>query len=164
MKDARGDGEEVSYNRRIVDSRSVRVPRPPAEAFRPILRIGGDNGWYYANWLWWLRGFFDLMLGGVGVHRGRPSRGSLSVGDTIDCWRVVAIEPDRLLRLCAEMKLPGNAWLQFEVDGEESHSTIRQTAIFEPRGILGLVYWYGLYPAHKLVFAGMLRGIAKAVR
>lgn len=162
MKDARGNSEE-RCNWRLVDSRSVRVPRPPAEAFRPILRIGGENGWYYANWLWWLRGFFDQLLGGIGLRRGRPRSENLSVGDTIDCWRVVAIEPNRLLRLSAEMKVPGNAWLQFEVDGEGSHSTIRQTAIFEPRGIPGLLYWYALYPAHKLVFAGMLRGIAKAV-
>ncbi len=162
MKDARGSREK-RCNRRLVDSRSVCVPRPRAEAFRPILRIGGGNGWYYANWLWWLRGFFDQLPGGVGLRRGHPRAERLSVGDTIDGWRVVAIEPNRLLRLSAEMRIPGNAWLQFEVDADGSHSIIRQTAIFEPRGILGLLYWYALYPAHKLVFAGMLRGIAKAV-
>jgi len=84
-------------------------------------------------------------------------------GDTVDCWRTEAVEPGHLLRLAAEMKLPGRAWLQFELTPENSGTSIRQTALFEPFGLAGLLYWYGLYPAHRLVFAGMLRGIAKAV-
>jgi hypothetical protein len=109
--------------------------------------------------LWRLRGFFDLLVGGVGMRRGRAHFDILRVGDTLDFWRVEEYEPNHLLRLTAEMKLPGRAWLEFEVLGDDLSSTIRQTAIFDPVGLLGLVYWYALYPLHQLVFAGMLRGI-----
>ena len=126
---------------------------------KPIQRIGGNTGWYAWNWLWQLRGFLDLLVGGVGMRRGRAHLEVLRVGDTIDFWRVEEYEPNHLLRLTAEMKLPGRAWLEFEVLGDDLSSTIRQTAIFDPVGLLGLVYWYALYPLHQLVFAGMLRGI-----
>ena len=152
----------VRFGPRLIDSRTAQVPVSPAVAFRPIIRIGGEGGWYYGNWLWQLRGFLDLLLGGVGMRRGRPHPDQLKVGDTLDCWRVEAIETDRLLRLQAEMKLPGRAWLEFVVEGDEQRATIRQTAIFDPLGLFGLVYWYGISPLHQLVFAGMLRGIAAA--
>jgi hypothetical protein len=152
----------VQFGTRLVDSRTVHVERPPRIAFRPIQRIGGETGWYAWNALWRLRGFLDLLLGGVGVRRGRPSREELRIGDTIDFWRVEKFEPDHLLRLFAEMKLPGRAWLEFEVNGNESSATIRQTAIFDPVGLPGLFYWYGLWPLHKLVFRDMLRGISEA--
>jgi uncharacterized protein YbjT (DUF2867 family) len=161
---------------RRVDSRSVTVPCPPAEAFAPVRRIGGDVGWYYGNPLWRLRGFLDLLLGGVGLRRGRRDPETPLPGDALDFWRVEAYEPDRLLRLRAEMKVPGRAWLQFEVepvgDGTPSEpetvdaatpaSTIRQTAVFDPSGLFGLLYWYALYPLHGLIFGGMLRAIAAA--
>jgi len=149
---------------RIVDSRSVHVPVPPTEAFAPIRRIGGDTGWYYGNVLWRLRGFLDLLVGGVGVRRGRRDPENLVPGDTLDFWRVEAVESDALLRLYAEMKLPGRAWLQFEVESEKDGSIVRQTATFDPVGLFGLAYWYSLYPLHQLVFAGMLRGVVKAMR
>jgi uncharacterized protein YbjT (DUF2867 family) len=149
---------------RIVDSQVATVPYAPGRAFAPIRRIGGETGWYYANWLWRLRGVVDLLLGGAGMRRGRRSKESLAAGDTVDSWRVEAYEPDRLLRLVAEMKLPGRAWLQFEVEGDESGSVIRQTAIFDPVGLPGLVYWYGLYPIHKVIFKGMLRSITEAAK
>jgi uncharacterized protein YbjT (DUF2867 family) len=149
---------------RIVDSQVAAVAYAPARAFAPIRRIGGDNGWYYANWLWRLRGLIDLLFGGAGMRRGRRSQERLAPGDTVDSWRVEAYEPDQLLRLVAEMKLPGRAWLQFEVEGDESGSVIRQTAIFDPVGLPGLVYWYGLYPIHKIIFKGMLRGITEAAK
>ena len=151
----------VRFGSRLVDSRSARVPCRPVEAFGPIRRIGGQAGWYYANWLWRLRGFLDLLAGGAGLRRGRRDPEQLLPGDTVDFWRVEALEPDRLLRLFAEMKLPGRAWLQFEVEGDGAGSTIRQTAIFDPIGLLGLLYWYALYPFHALVFRGMLRGIVR---
>ena len=147
---------------RRVDSRDVVVERPPAVAFRPIERIGGSTGWYYGDWLWRLRGLLDLLAGGAGMRRGRRDPESLRVGDAVDFWRVEAIEPSRLLRLRPEMKLPGRAWLQFEISPSAKGSVIRQTAVFEPRGLLGLVYWYALYPVHGLIFGGMLRGIARA--
>jgi hypothetical protein len=148
---------------RIVDSRSVRVPKSPHEAFTPVRRIGGKTGWYYGDWLWRLRGFLDLLVGGVGVRRGRRDPENLVPGDALDFWRVEAIEPDALLRLSAEMKVPGRAWLQFEVEPEGDGSVLRQTALFDPQGLFGLVYWYTLYPLHQLVFAGMLRGIVRAM-
>jgi hypothetical protein len=103
----------------------------------------------------------DLLAGGVGMRRGRPLSNMLRPGDTLDFWRVEAFEPDHLLRLVAEMKVPGRAWLEFEVTGSETSSTIRQTAIFDPVGLTGLVYWYGVWPVHQMVFRGMLKGIAK---
>jgi uncharacterized protein YbjT (DUF2867 family) len=154
----------VRFGSRLGDSRTVSVPVPPAVAFKPIQQIGGTTGWYAWNWLWRLRGFLDLLVGGVGMRRGRPPHRDLRVGDTLDCWRVEAIETDHRLRLSAEMKLPGRGWLEFEVTGNETASTIRQTAIFEPVGLAGRAYWYALYPLHQLVFGGMLQGIARAAQ
>jgi uncharacterized protein YbjT (DUF2867 family) len=152
------------FGSRLVDSRTLDVDVPPAAAFVPVQRIGGQNGWYYGNWLWSLRGFLDLLVGGVGMRRGRREPTTLRVGDTLDCWRVEAFEPDRRLRLAAEMRLPGRAWLEFEVSPHQAGSRIRQTAIFDPIGLAGLVYWYAVYPLHQLVFARMLRGIAQAAK
>lgn len=144
----------------MTDSRTVHVTVSPEHAFAPIRRIGGTRGWYYANWLWQLRGLLDNLFGGVGLRRGRRDSDSLRVGDTVDFWRVEAIEPDRLLRLVAEMKLPGRAWLEFEVTRDSTGSVIRQTVTFDPKGLLGRAYWYSVFPLHQLVFGGMLRGIA----
>lgn len=145
---------------RIVDSRAASVSLSPSEAFRAIERIGGASGWYYGNSLWRARGAVDLLLGGAGMRRGRRDPARLRLGDAVDFWRVEALEPGRMLRLRAEMKVPGRAWLQFEVTGENARSVVRQTAIFEPHGVGGLLYWYALYPVHRLIFKGMLRGIA----
>jgi hypothetical protein len=112
--------------------------------------------------LWSLRGFLDLLCGGVGVRRGRRDPENLQVGEALDFWRVELYEPPHRLRLCAEMKLPGRAWLEFEVSGDAERSTIRQTAIFDPIGLLGLLYWYGIYPLHQFVFGGMLRNLVRA--
>lgn len=152
----------VRFGTRLVDSRVTHVAIPPAVAFKPIQQIGGDTGWYAWNWLWRLRGFIDLLAGGVGIRRGRLMAEALRVGDAVDFWRVEAFESQRYLRLVAEMKLPGRAWLEFEVSGDESSTTIRQTAIFDPAGFFGQVYWYALYPIHLLVFSGMLKGIVTA--
>ncbi len=153
---------DVQFKARLIDSRTTRIAAPPALAFEPIQRIGGQTGWYAWNGLWRLRGFLDLLVGGVGMRRGRRDPETLRVGDPVDFWRVEAFEPDRHLRLAAEMKLPGRAWLEFEVSGDDSSSTIRQTALFDPVGLPGRLYWYALYPFHQWVFAGMLRGIATA--
>ena len=154
----------VQFGPRLVDSRTLTVDASAADAFAPIRRIGGTTGWYCADWLWRLRGVLDLLVGGVGLRRGRRDADSLCVGDTVDCWRVEALEPNRLLRLSAEMKLPGRAWLEYEVTESEGKSTIRQTAIFDPVGLLGRAYWYLVYPLHQYVFAGMLRGITEEAR
>ncbi|HTX53155.1 MAG TPA: DUF2867 domain-containing protein, partial [Candidatus Baltobacteraceae bacterium] len=126
----------------------------------PVRRIGGTQGWYYANGLWRLRGFIDLLVGGIGMRRGRRDPETLHPGEAVDFWRVEAYEHDHLLRLAAEMKIPGRAWLQFEVTPCDTGSEIRQTAIFDPAGLAGLLYWYALYPIHALIFRGMLTRIA----
>ena len=133
---------------------------PPAAAFAPIRDIGGETGWYYGNWLWILRGLLDRLCGGPGLRRGRPAE--LAPGAPLDSWRVEAYEPPRLLRLAAEMKLPGRAWLEFRVEPENGGSRIRQSALYDPRGVTGRAYWYAVYPFHQFVFAGMLRAIARA--
>jgi hypothetical protein len=153
----------VRFGSRLVDSRAIRVDAPAPVAFAPIARLGGATGWYAADALWRLRGFLDLLVGGVGLRRGRRDPQHLVPGDAVDCWRVEAVEPGRRLRLAAEMRLPGRAWLVFEVEPDGPGSIIRQTALFDPVGLAGLGYWYGLYPLHRLVFGGMLRGIARRV-
>ena len=128
-----------------------------------VVGIGGKTGWYYADWLWHLRGALDRMVGGPGIGRGRRDPQAVQAGDALDFWRVLAAEPERRLKLVAEMKLPGEAVLELLltecVDGT---TEVRQSARFKPRGLLGLLYWYSVLPLHNLVFAGMLRGIAKA--
>lgn len=152
----------VRFGNRLVESRTVTVPAEAARVFAAIERIGGDTGWYYADWLWTVRGWMDLLVGGVGMRRGRRHPTELREGDTLDCWRVETVERPRRLRLRAEMRLPGRAWLEFEVEPVSAGARIRQTATFDPVGLFGLAYWYGVWPLHKLVFAGMLRGVAGA--
>jgi hypothetical protein len=151
----------VRLGNRLVDARSAHVASPLARAFEPIQRIGGEAGWYYGNWLWRARGALDLLAGGVGMRRGRRHPLELRAGEPLDFWRVEEFVPERRLRLEAEMKLPGRAWLVFEVEPEGTGSRITQTAMFDPRGLAGLVYWYAVWPLHRLVFAGMLRGLAR---
>ena len=152
----------VRFGQRIVDSRTVAVALPAEQVFRSVEAIGGNTGWYFANWLWRLRGFVDLLVGGVGMRRGRRNPRRLLPGDTVDFWRVELIESNRRLRLHAEMLLPGRAWLEFEVEPDGPNCTLRQTAEFDPSGWLGHLYWYSLYPVHRLIFAGMLRNLARA--
>lgn len=152
----------VRFGSRLVDSRTAESSASPAAAFAAIQRIGGKTGWYYGNWLWRIRGFLDLLVGGVGVRRGRRDPINIRVGDALDFWRVEGFEPGHLLRLRAEMKVPGRAWLEFEVTEHEGGSSVRQTAIFDPVGLFGLAYWYALYPLHQFVFAGMLRNVVRA--
>jgi uncharacterized protein YbjT (DUF2867 family) len=153
----------VRFGARRVDSRAVNLDASPAQAFAPVARIGGTSGWYYANALWRLRGLIDLAAGGIGLRRTRRHPEQLRPGDSLDFWRVEAVEPNRLLRLRAEMRLPGRAWLQFEVTGD-GPVVLRQTATFDPVGLFGLLYWYGLYPLHAAMFKGMLGAIARATR
>jgi uncharacterized protein YbjT (DUF2867 family) len=148
--------------RRIVDTKTIRVPLPPAEAFLPVRRIGGDVGWYYGNPLWRVRGFLDRLVGGPGLRRGRRDPDDLRPGESLDFWRVERFEPDQLIRLRAEMKVPGRAWLQFEVEPDRDGSIVTQTAVFDPRGLFGLLYWYALLPIHAFMFRGMLRNVGRA--
>jgi uncharacterized protein YbjT (DUF2867 family) len=154
----------TAFGRRRVSSRVVQIECPPARAFEPIKRIGGTTGWYASDWFWRARGLLDTLRGGIGLRRGRRDHGDLRIGDTIDFWRVERLEADRLLRLNAEMKIPGRLWLQFEVNRTPQGGTqIRQTTIFDPAGYLGVAYWYLLCPIHHRVFTGMLRGIVRTL-
>ena len=132
---------------------------PQSQAFKPIQKIGGSNGWYFGTFLWKIRGYLDLLCGGVGLRRGRRHPTEIAVGDALDFWRVEAFDPPKLLRLRAEMKLPGRAWLQFEVEDKGAGSEICQTALFDPSGIGGLLYWYLMIPFHRIIFSGMVRKI-----
>ena len=146
----------------IVERRRRQVAAPASAVYRVLTGIGGRRGWYYANWAWRIRGIMDRLLGGVGLRRGRRHPDELRVGDALDFWRVEALEVDHLVRLRAEMKLPGRAWLQFEVrDTEAGTSQLEQTAAFLPKGLGGLAYWYGLYPVHARIFDGLVKEIAR---
>ncbi|HET7168957.1 MAG TPA: SDR family oxidoreductase [Candidatus Limnocylindrales bacterium] len=144
----------------IVDRRVRRIAATPDRVFAAVERVGGASGWPYANLLWRIRGLADRLVGGVGMRLGRRDQNRLRVGDALDFWRVEDIRRPTLLRLRAEMKLPGRAWLQYEVMPDEAGSRLVQTAFFEPKGVPGLAYWYLLYPAHALIFRGMLRRLA----
>ncbi len=146
----------------IIEKREIIVNASTELTFKAFTLIGGKNGWY-ANFLWAIRGYIDLLTGGVGMRRGRRSDTELISGDPLDFWRVEAIEKNKLLRLRAEMKLPGDAWLQFNVENiDENKSKLTQTAFFEPRGLWGLFYWYSIYPLHGIIFGGMIKEIRKA--
>jgi len=147
---------------RLVDHRHAVVSVEPARAFAAIERIGGVHGWYAVNWLWQVRGWLDRLIGGPGMSRGRRDPDRLVTGDTLDCWQVEVCDPPRRLRLAAEMKMPGRGWLEFEVVPRDGDVTIHQTAVFDPKGLGGLAYWYAIWPLHELVFRRMLAGIVKA--
>lgn len=146
----------------IIEQRKMPVDAPVDAIFRAFTGIGGVRGWLYMNWAWRIRGAIDRLCGGVGLRRGRRDADDIRVGEALDFWRVEAIVPGRLLRLRAEMKVPGKAWLQFEVTVPEgdSHPMLTQTAFFASKGLVGLAYWYLLYPIHGLIFGGMIRRLA----
>jgi len=146
----------------IIESRQRFVRATPADVYRAFAGLGGERGWLYANWAWRLRGVLDRLIGGVGLRRGRRHPNKLRAGDALDFWRVEAVEPDRLLRLRAEMKVPGDAWLQFEARPQSEEETLLlQTTFFAPKGLSGFLYWYLLYPLHGLIFSGLIRNLAR---
>lgn len=149
---------EVPQDGCFKDVRSMKVDDVDL-ALRNIWSIGGKTGWYYADWLWGIRGFLDKLVGGVGLQRGRTNSDTLSTGSVIDFWRVIlADKKERRLLLYAEMKLPGEAWLEFKIDQD---NTFTQTATFRPLGISGRLYWYSVLPFHAFIFKGMMQNIAK---
>jgi len=146
----------------IIERRRERVSSPARDVYRVFTGIGGRRGWFFATWAWRLRGRVDRLLGGVGLRRGRRPPAALRIGDALDFWRVEDLHLDRSVRLRAEMKLPGRAWLQFEVrTAEDGTSHLEQTAAFIPTGLPGLAYWYGLYPLHRWIFGGLVKAIAR---
>ncbi len=144
----------------LVDRRTQAVGAPPDVIFAQVERMGGASGWPFANVLWRIRGLADRAVGGVGMRLGRRDSLRLRVGDAVDFWRVEAIRRPELLRLRAEMRVPGRAWLQYEVEETPTGSTLIQTAFFEPRGIAGVAYWYILLPAHAVIFRRMIKALA----
>ena len=145
----------------IIERRQRIVPAPADSVYRSFARLGGERGWLYMDWAWQLRGIMDRLCGGVGMRRGRRDPEDLRVGDSLDFWRVELVEPGRKVRLRAEMRVPGRAWLEFEARPESSGQTLLlQSAFFEPKGLSGLLYWYVLYPIHGLIFSGLISKIA----
>jgi len=155
-----GEGEKL-----LSDNQVIRCRCSCVEIFNRIQRIGGENGWYYANWAWRVRGIIDRLIGGVGMRRGRRHPSDLRVGDALDFWRVEQFTPGVMLRLRAEMKVPGTAWLEFRVQENSDNTCLfRQTALFKPSGWFGYVYWYMMAPAHFLIFRNMARHIVNHMR
>ncbi len=143
------------------DHREMFSDIPAQRIWKEIESIGGENGWYGADWLWWLRGLLDRFFGGVGLRRGRRDPDHLRVGESLDFWRVEAIESGRVLRLYAEMILPGKAWLEFRLDEVDGRTRITQEATFAPRGLGGQLYWYIVLPFHSFIFPTMMKNILK---
>ena len=160
-----GDRQSVAlktHEGMIIERRQQLVAAPPEPIYQQFSKLGGENGWIYMDWAWRVRGVIDRMVGGVGFRRGRRHPEEARVGDALDFWRVEEAQLNRILRLRAEMKVPGKAWLQFEVSPQEEGNTcLTQTAFFAPKGLFGILYWYILYPIHSLIFSGLIRNIAK---
>ena len=145
----------------LTDTRTIQVDATIEETFATICQIGGANGWYASEWLWRVRGAIDILFGGPGLRRGRRDPVALRVGDPLDFWRVIEIEPFQLVRLRAEMLLPGTATLEWSLSATPRGTQLIQTASFVPRGLWGRVYWYAILPFHRFVFPGLLSGIAR---
>ena len=153
---------EVPTHGCFTDEKITQFDRPVDEVLENIWTIGGDNGWYYMDWAWDLRGIIDKMVGGVGMRRGRENQHELKVGEAIDFWRVIlADKENKHLILFAEMKVPGEAWLEFAIFEASGRKFLMQKATFRPHGLLGRLYWYAVLPTHFFIFNGMLREIIR---
>lgn len=156
--DALGNHKVYSYEDReglIRERRNRYVAASPERVYQEFASLGGERGWLFWNWAWRLRGLMDRLIGGPGLRRGRRDKHEVRPGDAIDFWRAETVEPGRLLRLRAEMKVPGNAWLEWQVQPEGEGSRLSMQAIFEPKGFLGILYWKAMFPAHHFIFDGM---------
>jgi hypothetical protein len=155
------DNIEVPEHGVLTDKRVIEFERSKTEVIENLWCIGGERGWYFGNWMWRIRGVMDKMVGGVGLRRGRRSETELKPGDALDFWRVlVADKVSGRLLLYAEMKLPGEAWLEFRIKENNGRTILYQTATFQPLGLWGRIYWYLVLPFHGLIFPRMIKGIA----
>jgi hypothetical protein len=145
----------------LTDRQVVHTSATPEALFHVVCALGDDQGWLVGDWLWGLRGSIDRVVGGVGMRRGRRHPTELRVGDVVDFWRVEALEPARLLRLRAEMRLPGDAWLEWSILPEREGALLVQRAIFRPRGLFGRTYWYAVTPFHRFIFGRLARRVAQ---
>ena len=143
------------------ETRSRLVRASPEAVFRAFSGVGGHRGWPAWEWAWTIRGILDRMVGGPGLRRGRRHPDEILMGEALDFWRVEVVDPPRLLRLRAEMRLPGRAWLEWEAIAEGEGTRLVQTAVFAPAGLVGAAYWYGLYPFHKFIFSAMVDALAE---
>jgi uncharacterized protein YbjT (DUF2867 family) len=144
------------------DERTAVIQAPDWAVYRAVCRVGGGNGWYKADWLWRIRGWIDVLAGGPGLRRGRRDPELVAYGEALDFWRVVGVQRNRCLSLRAEMKLPGQALLEFRIEARGgAQCALEQVALFQPLGLAGLAYWYAVLPFHHVVFTGMLRGIER---
>lgn len=150
----------ISSEGMIIERRQCTVAASAQTVYRVFARLGGQRGWLYMDWTWQIRGIVDRLFGGVGMRRGRRDSEDVRAGDALDFWRVEAVDPGRMMRLRAEMKVPGRAWLEFQAEDQAGGTLLTQTAFFEPKGLLGLLYWYLLYPVHGLIFSGLIRTLA----
>jgi uncharacterized protein YbjT (DUF2867 family) len=149
----------------MVERRQVVVDVAPEAVYRAFTGLGGDRGWLYMDWAWVIRGWLDKLVGGVGLRRGRRHPDVIWAGESLDFWRVEALEQNRLMRLRAEMKVPGDAWLQFEsLPQENGHTLLTVKAFFDVHGVTGLLYWYAMYPFHKFIFDGLTNRLASRAR
>jgi uncharacterized protein YbjT (DUF2867 family) len=148
----------------MMERRTMLLDLPPDVVYRAYTGIGGTRGWLYMDWAWALRGWMDKVIGGVGIRRGRRHPDEILAGESLDFWRVEAVEQNRLLRLRAEMKVPGKAWLQFESTPQDGKTLLTETAYYEPRGFFGFLYWYAMWPFHAFLFDGLIRRLAARAR
>lgn len=146
----------------LVDEKTIMTEASPQDLFWAFSRLGGSTGYYTMNWAWSVRGLLDALVGGVGVRRGRRDPVDIQIGEALDFWRVVAIEPGQSMQLHAEMRLPGEAWLDFEANAVSRGSVLVQRAVFVPRGLFGRLYWWILFPFHAAIFRRMATKIASA--
>jgi hypothetical protein len=152
----------VPTNGCYIDKREKEIITSVEQVFDNIWSIGGERGWYYGNWLWQFRGFLDKLFGGVGLRRGRTNKNEIHTGDTLDFWRVLAADKEnKRLLLYAEMKLPGEAWLELKIIEKNGKTVLNQTATFRPKGLIGRIYWYLVFPLHYFVFNGMAENLVK---
>ena len=156
----------VDYNEisgMLQDKKIITIEKSSASIFTFLSTLGGETGWLYGNLLWKIRGYIDLFFGGVGLRRGRRDPMVLNQGDALDFWRIENIIENKLIRLKAEMKVPGKAWLQYDIVENKNNCKLTQTAFFAPKGLLGLLYWYSLFPIHIFIFKGMIKAIKNRV-
>jgi len=148
----------------FIETRQLLLNLKPEIVHRSYMGIGGERGWLYMDWSWALRGWMDKVVGGVGLRRGRRHPDEVRTGESLDFWRVEEVEPNRLLRLRAEMKLPGKAWLEFKSEPQQNKTLFTVTAYFAPRGLFGFLYWYAMWFPHRFIFDGLTRRLASRAR
>jgi uncharacterized protein YbjT (DUF2867 family) len=148
----------------FIETRQLLLDLPPETVFRSYAGVGGERGWLYMGWAWDMRGWLDKAIGGVGIRRGRRHPDEVRTGESLDFWRVEEVQPDRLLRLRAEMKLPGKAWLEFKSEPQDGKTLFTVTAFFAPYGLFGFLYWYAMWLPHRFIFDGLTRRLASRAR